>query len=215
MQGCWTGRSLNHEKFCRALLQYHNTPAERMDCPLQKSCLGILCRTFYLLIILPEWQFPIASVEQQWQDHSESSTAIYNEHKRPMPNINIGSHVAIQNHQTNVWDIYGIVTEINPHRSYCIKTKGGRVLVWNHCFLHQQVSTSIPYTILPSHQTSPPPPKPAPLRWSSCITHPTKRLIKDPDRNWFLAVLPPLKTFYGGGGDVGTKLCFCCSLGYL
>jgi len=29
IQTCWTGRSLDHEKFCRALLQYRNTPSRK------------------------------------------------------------------------------------------------------------------------------------------------------------------------------------------
>jgi len=83
---------------------------------------GIL--TAHHCAFLPEWQCPIAAAEQQRHDNLESSAAFYNQHTHPLPDITVGSHVAIQKPRTKVWDIYGIVTEINPQHRYYIKTKG-------------------------------------------------------------------------------------------
>ena len=59
----------------------------------------------------------------------------YNQHARPLPEIGIGSKVAIQNTVTQLWDSYGIVTAIGSHRRYFVKTASGRVLVRNCCYL--------------------------------------------------------------------------------
>jgi len=182
---CWNGRSLDHDKFCRALLQYRNTP-NRKDglSPAQKlfghpvqDILPAHHRAF-----LPEWQRPMVTAEEQRQDHLTSSAAFYNQHAHPLPDITIGSHVAIQNPQTKVWDIYGIVTDINPQRRYYIKTKSGRVLVRNRRFLRRRLPTSIPDNTLSSSDTSPPIPQPPPLRRSCRTVNPPRRLIEDP--NW-------------------------------
>ena len=63
----------------------------------------------------------------------------YNAHVWPLPDIHVGSSVAVQNPQTKLWDVYGIVTEIGPHRRYYIKTHSGHVLVRNHRFLRRRV----------------------------------------------------------------------------
>ena len=47
----------------------------------------------------------------------------YNQHSHTLPDINIGSHVAIQNNDTKRWEIYGVVTAIGPNRRYCQNTK--------------------------------------------------------------------------------------------
>ena len=179
IQASWTGRSLDHEKFCRALLQYHNTPSRKDGLsPAQKLFAHLACSPSGLP---PRMAVSVATAEQQRHDNLESSAAFYNQHTHPLKDITVGSHVAIQNPQTKAWEIYGIVTEINPQRRYYIKTKGGRVLVRNRRFLRQRLPTSIPETTLPSSQALPPTPEPTPLRRSSRTIHPTRRLIEDPD----------------------------------
>ena len=61
----------------------------------------------------------------------ERAENFYNTHAHNLPDITIGSNVAIQNPNTKLWDIYGIVTDIGPHRRYYIKTQGGHVLMQN------------------------------------------------------------------------------------
>ena len=82
-----------------------------------------------------KWQHKTAEVDKQLAHTLEASTQFYNVHAHPLPDIHVGSSVAIQNSPTKLWDIYGTVTEIGPHRQYYIRTHSGRVLVRNHCFL--------------------------------------------------------------------------------
>ena len=91
---------------------------------------------------MPQWQQPVQEATQQAEDTSKSSAAYYNLHAHNLPDIHVGSHVAVQNPQSRLWDIYGIVTEIGPHRRYYIKTTGGRVLVRNRRFLRRRVPAS-------------------------------------------------------------------------
>jgi len=44
-------------------------------------------------------------------------------------------HGALQNPRTKLWDIYGTVLNVSPHRRYSLKSHAGRVLVRNRRFL--------------------------------------------------------------------------------
>ena len=54
----------------------------------------------------------------------EQAKQYYNQKAHHLKNIDVGSHVAIQNPETKLWDICGIVSEIGPHRKYYIRTAG-------------------------------------------------------------------------------------------
>ena len=84
--------------------------------------------------------------EEQAQTTMENVVKSYNSEARPLPEIKIGSRVALQNHefQTKQWDIYGTVTDISPHRRYLIRTQSGRVLVRNRRYLCCCIPPSIP-----------------------------------------------------------------------
>ena len=60
-----------------------------------------------------------------------------------LPDIHVGSNVAIHNHQTKLWDLYGMVTDIGPHRKYYIGLPS-RILVRNRRLIHRRVPASIP-----------------------------------------------------------------------
>ena len=51
--------------------------------------------------------------------------------------------MALQNPQTKLWDIYGSVVKIGPHRRYFVKTRSGRVLTRNHRFLRLRTPASL------------------------------------------------------------------------
>ena len=130
----------------------------------------------------PELQQKSQEVEEQAKQTSQSSEAVYNTHTHPLPDIHIGSNVAIQNPQSKLWDIYSIVTDIGPHRRYYVKTGSGRVLVRNRRFLCRHIPLSIPTSCQQSNSAATPIQDPPTLRHSNHTKRPTNRLIEDP--NW-------------------------------
>ena len=90
-----------------------------------------------------EWQRKTQEAEEQAY-HTLKSEAFYNTHAHPLPDIEVGTNVAVQNHQSKLWDIYVVVTHVGPHRRYYVKTSSGRVLVRNRRFLRRRVQMSIP-----------------------------------------------------------------------
>ncbi len=187
----WNGRSLNQDKFCRALLQYRNTPSRKDSLSPAQKLYGRPVQD-----IIPahhrsfseewqEWQHKPEAAEQQAQQTLKSSEEYYNQHAHPLQEIQIGSNVAIHNNRTKLWDIYGIVTYISPHRRYHVKTLSGRVLVRNRHFLRRRVPASIPVSTqqqLTSHIT--PTPEPPSTRRSTRCTHPPSRLITGTDHSY-------------------------------
>ena len=70
------------------------------------------------------------------------SETFYNTHAHTLTDIKIGSTVALQNQQTKLWDIYGKVVAIGPHRRYHVRTQSGQVLVRNRRFLRYRSPAS-------------------------------------------------------------------------
>ena len=107
-------------------------------------------------------------------------------YNQQLPDITVGTKVAIQDQCTKRWDIYGTVTNIGPNRRYFIKTLSGRVLVRNRRFLRKRLPISlVPHTNRPSpSDLTPLAPMPIPSptsvpRRSSRARVPTKRLIEE------------------------------------
>lgn len=187
----WHNQHLNEEKLCGALLQYRNTPSRKDGLsPAQKlfghpiqDTLPAHRRSF-----APEWQKSIEEAEQQATETMKDAKASYDAHTHSLPDIHIGSNVALQNQQTKLWDIYGRVVTIGPHRRYHVKTKGGRILVRNRRFLRHRVPASLQSrTPSPQATNTPPPPTSAPPQEHPTATrHPQRprkppaRLIEDP-----------------------------------
>ena len=148
-------RSLNTDVICRALLQYRNTPSRRDgQSPAQKlygrpiqDTLPAHRRSF-----APEWQQNVADAEKQATHTLEQSERCYNAHARNLPDIQLGSNVALQNPRTKLRDIYGTVVHISPYRRYSIKTQGGRVLVRNRRFLRRRTPASLDASERNPHQ---------------------------------------------------------------
>ena len=182
IRSSWNGRVLDNDKLCRALLQYRNTPSRKDGLsPAQKlyghpvqDILPVHRRSFS-----KEWQQKFQEAEEQSRQALQASENFYNLHAHPLPDIRIGSHVAIQNTQSKLWDIYGIVTDITPHRRYFIKTSSGRVLVRNRRFLRRRVPLSIPTAYQQVHPTMPTEDH-LPLTRPARTRRPTNRLIEDP-----------------------------------
>ena len=146
----WDHRQLNEEKLCGALLQYQNTPsckdglspAQKLFGHPNQDILPAHRRSF-----APEWQKSTEEAEQQAMDTREDAKVSYDTHTHSLPDIHIGSKVALQNRHTKLWDIYGTVVAIGPHRCYHVKTSGGQILVLNQRFLRCRVPTSLQFCI--------------------------------------------------------------------
>ena len=175
----WTGRSVNQDKLFRALLQYRNTPSRRDgQSPAQKlyghpiqDTLPAHRRSF-----APEWQRHSLDTEESLKISEE----YYDQHAHKLPDLHVGSHVAIQNTSSKLWDIYGIITAIATHRRYFVRTQSGNILVRNRRFLRKRIATSVhapgPIDIVSQDtvpDTLPTPQRPARQR------RPPERLIED------------------------------------
>ena len=111
--------------------------------------------------------------EQLAQESQEAAIKYYNSSAHSLTDIKVGSHVAVQHPRTKLWDTYGVVTSIGPHRQYHIKTDRSNTLVQNRRFICRRVPTSIPPGTLVEPQN------PLPRR-SSRARKPVNRLIEDP-----------------------------------
>ena len=196
----WERRCVNEDKLCRALLQYRNTPCRKDNTsPAQKlfghpiqDTLPAHRRSF-----APEWQKNYLDAEQQATDTLAKSRQFYNTHAHSLPEIQIGSPVALQNQQSKLWDIYGTVITTGPNRRYFVKTRSGRILVRNRRFLRRRTPASLLPPSLPQDgvtghpQAQPLPPSQAPddiqlsqppneVRRSTRPRRPPTRLIEDP-----------------------------------
>ena len=175
----WTGRSVNQDKLFRALLQYRNTPSRRDgQSPAQKlyghpiqDTLPAHRRSF-----APEWQRHSLDTEESLKISEE----YYDQHAHKLPDLHVGSHVAIQNTSSKLWDIYGIITAIAPHRRYFVRTQSGNILVRNRRFLRKRIATSVhaPGPIDIVSQDTVPDTLPAPQR-PARQRRPPERLIED------------------------------------
>ena len=183
IQTSWTGRHIDDDKLTRALLQYRNTPSRKdglspamklFGKPIQDTLLA------HRRAFSEQWQRNTAEAEMQATNTNEYVEKYYNQHSHTLPDINVGSHVAIQNSDSKCWEIYGIVTDIGPNRRYYIKTQGGRVLVRNRRFLRRRVPLSVPggnqQQNAETEMTNPNSPPP---RRSRRQRKSTKRLVQD------------------------------------
>jgi hypothetical protein len=127
IRAAWTGRAINEDHLTRALLQYRNMPSRKdglspaqklFGCPVQDT-LPAHRRAF-----AAEWQRSQEETERQAIATKNATEKSYNQHTRPLPDITIGSHVAIQNQETKHWDTYGVVVDISKYRQYFVKTIG-------------------------------------------------------------------------------------------
>ena len=91
------------------------------------------------------------SFAEKWQQNAEQADTITEGSQdnarrtaHNLPEITIGSNVAIQDPRTKLWDMYGVVRYIGPYQQYHIRTKEGRILMRNRCFICRRTPASIP-----------------------------------------------------------------------
>ena len=80
----------------------------------------------------PEWQRSITEAEAAAEKAKQHAAKYYNNTAHRLPDIQVGSNVVLQDPRTKLWDTYGIVTHVGPHRQYHIRTQPGSTLIRNH-----------------------------------------------------------------------------------
>ena len=141
---------LNHTRLTRALLTYRNTPDRATDRSPAELLLGRQLRDF-----LPGSQPspPLrnsSNLSQTWQDvarwremalssRSTKAQERLSEHARDLPELDIGTHVLVQNQNGNnprLWDKRGVIVEVLPFRQYRVMIDGSRrITLRNRKFL--------------------------------------------------------------------------------
>lgn len=191
IKAAWNGRSIDEEKLCRALLQYRNTPSRKDNLsPAQKLYGHPIQDTLpaHRKSFAPAWQVSSQEAGQKREATLEAAQRYYNIGSKALPQIQVGTHVAVQDTRSRLWDTYGVVTAIGPQRQYHIKTQRGSVLVRNRRFIRRRVPESVPYLQYNNQSTADPETEGQNTsdaqepRRSSRVRQPTQRLIEDP--NW-------------------------------
>ena len=173
----WNGRYLVEDTLCQALMQYRNTPSRKDGVSPARKLYGHPVQDTlptHRHSFAPEWHCEAEHVEQSAQASQETAVKYYNSSAHSLPDIKVGSHVAVQHPKIKLWDTYGVVTSIGPHRQYHVKTGTAKIVVRNRRFLCRRVPASIP----PGRTDQPQTPAP-PLRRSGRDRKPVNRLIED------------------------------------
>ncbi len=176
ISAAWTGRSINWGILSRALLQYRSTPCRKDGLSPAQKLFGHPVQDSlpaHLRSFAPEWQKSVLEAEIAAAQTQEKAQASYNQHAHSLSDLHVGNHVAMQNTNSKMWDIYGTITAIGPYRRYFVKTQAGRVLVRNRRFLRKRS----PISITTPHPSPPPLSEP---RRSSRTSQPPLRLYEDP-----------------------------------
>jgi len=117
LQHSWNRRALDDEKFCRTSLQFRNAPSRKDGLSSSQKLFGHPVKDIlpaHQCSFLPQWQ---QTIREATQHTVKSSAAYYYTHAHNLPDIHVGSHVAVQNPRSRHWDIFEVITEIHPHHT--------------------------------------------------------------------------------------------------
>ena len=99
---------------------------------------------------------------------------MYNRTAHELPQLAVGTKVAVQDHRTRKWDKYGTIVEVGRNRDYMIRLASGRVWRRNRRFLRRRYAVANPDPPNPV-----PNPKVQPLAGAPIPhEHPPKTLIR-------------------------------------
>lgn len=146
ISAAWTGRSVNWDRLSRSLLQYRNTPSRKDGLSPAQKLLGQPVQDHlpaHRRSFAPEWQQSSSDADQRATSTEQRGQLYYDQHTKELTTLQIGNHVAIQNPTSKMWDIYGTIVALGPHRRYFVKTQSGRVLVRNRRFLRKRNPISV------------------------------------------------------------------------
>ena len=171
---CWDTRTWNvdMDKWAKGLLQWRNTPRIPGQSPAQvvfghpaRDTLPIHKRAFAY-----GW---VKNQDCVSSKHQETVERHYNLTARPLPPLQCGNKIVIQNHCTRKWDTYGTIVKVGSHRDYLVKLPSGRVWRRNRRFLRKRYPVAMPPPAVNIHPERPP------ERRSMRNRHPPIRLIEE------------------------------------
>jgi hypothetical protein len=165
--GSWSSGSFDPDKFGKALLLFRNAPMSGGASPSQivfnrptRNLLPAHRRAF-----APEWQKTAGLLEMRARRAKDLQVQHFNRSAHPLPPLEIGDSVVIQDYASKRWSTPGIIVEIGPFRDYLVKTPAGRLFRRNRRFLRvasPQVLQPLPPASAPNAAVTGQLPAPAP-----------------------------------------------------
>ena len=137
VQKCSASGRLDLDEFSHAMLELRNTPREDGRSPAD-VLFGHPLRTMVPMhhtAFARQWQKAVDECDERAHTRREAARERYDAAARPLSSLRIGSHVAIQHHETGLWDRSGVIVAIGRYRAYLVKLASGRTLWRNRRFL--------------------------------------------------------------------------------
>ena len=126
-----------NEDFDRGLLELRNTPRHDGRSPAQ-VLYGRPLRSLvpaHSASFASKWQVKTEVCERRAAARSKDVKLRYDSHAKPLPPLQLGDHVRIQDPVTKRWDKVATVMGVGKSRDYLVRTTSGRVLWRNRRFL--------------------------------------------------------------------------------
>ena len=191
---CWETnlRTVNADKWAKGLLQWRNTPRADGLSPAQvvyghpvRDTMPVHKRAF-----TPEWQRSIKEADERTATIHHRLEHMYNRTAHELPQLAVGTKVAVQDHRTRKWDKYGTIVEVGRNRDYMIRLASGRVWRRNRRFLRRRYPVA-----------NPEPPNPVP----NPIVQPLAHVPIPHEHPPTAAVPPPPANTIGGTPQLPTR----------
>ncbi|XP_068220014.1 uncharacterized protein [Palaemon carinicauda] len=129
--------NIDCEEFDRGLLELRNTPKFTGRSPAQ-ILYGRPLRTCVLAhpqSFSEEWQAKSEDCDRRAAARAEQVKLQYDQHARPLPKLEIGQTVRIQDPTSNRWEKFGVIMGFGKSRDYEVRLPSGRVWWRNRRFL--------------------------------------------------------------------------------
>ena len=139
VQKCEPIGDICSDAFTQGILELRNTPNINGLSPAQILTGRILRSTVpaHRRMYAPQWNEKIREWEKKQSIRAEKAETAYNKKSKDLPELNIGDHVRIQDHESKKWTVTGVITEAKPNRSYNVQLPSGRILWRNRKFLRK------------------------------------------------------------------------------